>query len=39
MIKKKATTYLTTFSKLIRTIFQNSGKREITLFDETLQLK
>jgi len=32
--KEKATTYLTTFSKLIRTIFQNSDKREITLFDE-----
>ncbi len=26
--------YLTTFSKLLRTIFQNSDKREITLFDE-----
>jgi streptogramin lyase/anti-sigma regulatory factor (Ser/Thr protein kinase) len=32
--KEKAATYLTTFSKLIRTIFQNSDKREITLFDE-----
>jgi tetratricopeptide (TPR) repeat protein len=31
---EKATGYLTTFSKLIRTIFQNSDKREITLFDE-----
>jgi hypothetical protein len=31
---EKATEYLTTFSKLIRTIFQNSDKREITLFDE-----
>ena len=31
---EKATTYLTTFSKLIRTIFQNSDKREISLFDE-----
>ncbi len=31
----KAVTYHTTFSKLIRTIFQNSDKREITLFDET----
>jgi sensor histidine kinase YesM len=31
---EKATTYLVTFSKLIRTIFQNSDKREITLFDE-----
>jgi two-component sensor histidine kinase len=26
--------YLTTFSKLIRTIFQNSDKREISLYDE-----
>ena len=32
--KDKAVTYLTIFSKLIRTIFQNSDKREITLFDE-----
>ena len=32
--KDKATMYLTTFSKLIRTIFQNSDKREITLYDE-----
>jgi ligand-binding sensor domain-containing protein len=32
--KDKAETYLITFSKLIRTIFQNSDKREITLFDE-----
>jgi LytS/YehU family sensor histidine kinase len=32
--KEKASTYLTTFSKLIRTIFQNSDKREIRLFDE-----
>ena len=30
----KAIAYLTTFSKLIRTIFQNSDKREITLYDE-----
>ena len=30
----KAVTYLTTFSKLIRTIFQNSDKREISLYDE-----
>jgi anti-sigma regulatory factor (Ser/Thr protein kinase) len=30
----KAVNYLTTFSKLIRTIFQNSDKREVTLFDE-----
>jgi LytS/YehU family sensor histidine kinase len=29
-----AINYLTTFSKLIRTIFQNSDKREITLYDE-----
>ncbi len=32
--KDKAITYFTTFSKLIRTIFDNSDKREITLFDE-----
>ena len=31
---EKATDYLTTFSKLIRTVFQNSDKREISLFDE-----
>ncbi len=31
---EKATNYLITFSKLIRTIFQNSDKRETTLFDE-----
>ena len=31
---EKAINYLTTFSKLIRTIFQNSDKREITLADE-----
>ena len=30
----KAINYLTTFSKLIRTVFQNSDKREITLYDE-----
>jgi hypothetical protein len=30
----KAVNYLTTFSKLIRTIFNNSDKREISLFDE-----
>lgn len=30
----KAVNYLTTFSKLLRTVFQNSDKREITLFDE-----
>lgn len=32
--QEKAITYLTTFSKLIRTIFQNSDKREISLYDE-----
>jgi sensor histidine kinase YesM len=32
--KQKATAYLTTFSKLIRTLFQNSDKRQISLFDE-----
>jgi ligand-binding sensor domain-containing protein len=31
---EKAIAYLTIFSKLIRTIFQNSDKREITLADE-----
>jgi len=31
---EKAIDYLITFSKLIRTIFQNSDKREITLHDE-----
>lgn len=30
----QAITYLTTFSKLIRTIFNNSDEREITLYDE-----
>ncbi|MEJ7588604.1 MAG: 7TM diverse intracellular signaling domain-containing protein [Ferruginibacter sp.] len=30
----KAITYLTTFSKLLRTILQNMDKREITLYDE-----
>jgi sensor histidine kinase YesM len=30
----KAVTYLTTFSKLLRTILQNADKREITLHDE-----
>ena len=29
--KQKATDYLTTFSKLIRTLFQNSDKRQISL--------
>jgi len=32
--KKLAIEYLTTFSKLIRTLFQNSDKREINLYDE-----
>ncbi len=32
--EEMAINYLTTFSKLIRTIFQNSDKREITLYDE-----
>jgi len=32
--QEKAVIYLTTFSKLIRTIFQNSDKREISLYDE-----
>lgn len=31
---KKAVTYLTTFSKLIRTLFNNADKKEISLFDE-----
>jgi sensor histidine kinase YesM len=30
----KAISYLTTFSKLLRTILQNADKREITLYDE-----
>lgn len=30
----KATGYLTTFSKLIRTLFQNSDKREVSLHEE-----
>lgn len=30
----KAVTYLTTFSKLLRTVFQNSDQREISLHDE-----
>ena len=30
----KGITYLTTFSKLIRTLFNNADKREITLYDE-----
>ena len=32
--QEKSILYLTTFSKLIRTVFQNSDKREISLFDE-----
>lgn len=32
--EEKAINYLTTFSKLLRTILQNSDKREITLHDE-----
>lgn len=32
--QEKAVNYLTTFSKLIRTIFQNSDKREISLHEE-----
>lgn len=32
--QQKAIDYLTTFSKLIRTLFYNSDKRRITLFDE-----
>ena len=32
--KLRAIEYLTTFSKLIRTIFQNSDKRQISLHDE-----
>jgi len=32
--KLRSIEYLTTFSKLIRTIFQNSDKRQISLYDE-----
>ena len=32
--ENKAVTYLTTFSKLLRTILQNSDEREVTLYDE-----
>lgn len=32
--QEKAIYYLTTFSKLLRIVFENAGKREITLFDE-----
>lgn len=32
--KKLSIDYLTTFSKLIRTVFQNSDKRRISLYDE-----
>ncbi len=31
---QKATEYLTTFSKLIRTLFHNSDRRQISLYDE-----
>ena len=32
--EEKSISYLTTFSKLIRTIFNNADKKEISLFDE-----
>ena len=32
--KQKSIDYLTTFSKLIRTLFNNSDKRQISLYDE-----
>jgi sensor histidine kinase YesM len=32
--KGKSVTYLTTFSKLIRTLFNNADKKEISLYDE-----
>jgi hypothetical protein len=32
--EEKSVTYLTTFSKLIRTLFNNADKKEITLYDE-----
>jgi two-component sensor histidine kinase len=32
--KQRSIDYLTTFSKLIRTLFQNSDKRQISLYDE-----
>ncbi len=32
--KSKSVTYLTTFSKLIRTLFNNADKKAISLFDE-----
>lgn len=32
--KDKSVEYLTTFSKLIRTLFNNADKKEITLYDE-----
>lgn len=32
--KEKSITYLTTFSKLIRSLFNNADKKEITLYDE-----
>ena len=32
--EEKSVTYLTTFSKLIRTLFHNADKKEISLYDE-----
>jgi sensor histidine kinase YesM len=32
--KRQSIEYLTSFSKLIRTLFQNSDKRQISLYDE-----
>jgi len=32
--EEKSVTYLTTFSKLIRTLFNNADRKEISLFDE-----
>ena len=32
--EEKSVTYLTTFSKLIRTLFNNADKKEISLYDE-----
>ena len=32
--EERSVTYLTTFSKLIRTLFNNADKKEISLFDE-----
>jgi two-component sensor histidine kinase len=36
---EKAAGYLTTFSKLIRTLFQNSDKREVSLYEELVTCK